>query len=154
MTPGEIYIRSAVEGDRTIIRRSINRARLNPMGLTWQAFLIAEDERGRFLGCGQLKLHKDGSEELASLYVEPTDRGRGIAAKLIGALLARARKDIWLTCRTALVPFYNRYGFYEVLDPAQMPAYYNRVWRLFRVFTKGSEHGSGLSVMHWCPARQ
>ncbi len=149
MTYREIHIRSAEEDDRRIIRRTIRQARLNPLGLDWQAFLIAEDDQGRFLGCVQRKVHKDGSEELASLYVVPHYRGRGIAANLIEAIISCAHDDLWLTCRSALVPFYMRFGFYEVRDPARMPAYFSRVWRLFRVLTKGANPEARLAVMHW-----
>lgn len=154
MTPTETHIRSATIDDRKIIRRTIYRARLNPLDLAWQAFLIAEDGQGRFLGCVQLKHHNDGSKELASLYILPTHRGRGIAAKLIEAIMARAQDDLWLTCRSELVPYYERFQFYEVSDPGFMPPYFSRVWRLFRVFTQWSTSESRLAVMHWQPGSE
>lgn len=48
-------------------------------------------EAGRAVGCGCFKLHAPGTIELKRMYVVPEARGRGIAARIVGALEAWAR---------------------------------------------------------------
>ena len=145
----EFIIRPARESDQAILRQIINKARLNPLGISWRAFDIVEGARGQVLGCGQIKHHREGSKELASLYIAPEFRGQGIAAALIRQLQSKARSDLWLTCRSDLIPFYKRFEFTEVGDPTQMPRYFRRVWQLFRLFTRLVGGGEHLAVMHW-----
>ena len=48
-------------------------------------FAVARDAAGRAVGCGALVL-EDGYGELKRMYVEPEQRGRGIARALLGFL--------------------------------------------------------------------
>lgn len=98
------------------------------------------------IGCGQLKPHRDGSLELASIVVAPVWRSQGVAGAIIEHLLANSHSPIWLTCVTLLTPFYTRFGFHEVTDLSIMPAYFRWVSRLFRWLTWLSPTNS-LSVM-------
>ena len=72
-------VRPAFETDHQNIRSLIHRVGINPMDLNWWHFIVAELGDGTFIGCGQLKPHKDGSLELASLAVEEKYRGLGVA---------------------------------------------------------------------------
>ena len=42
-----------------------------------------DQSQGEVIGCAQIKPHRDGSRELASLVVHPDYRGQGIARRMI-----------------------------------------------------------------------
>jgi N-acetylglutamate synthase-like GNAT family acetyltransferase len=60
--------RPATAADQQTISRMIGEAGLNRMGLKWPRFIVVE-EAGSILGIGQVKPHRDGTLELASLAV-------------------------------------------------------------------------------------
>jgi N-acetylglutamate synthase-like GNAT family acetyltransferase len=134
-----LTIRPATEGDQPTIRRLINEARLNRMGLHWQTFLMAEED-GEVVGVGQVKAHGNGSRELASIAVVPQRQGQGIGSAVIKALLAREPGVVlYLTCRHELEGYYTRFGF-RLLEPPAYPPYFRRmipiinaVARFFRI---------------------
>jgi N-acetylglutamate synthase-like GNAT family acetyltransferase len=144
----EIRLRPAQGRDRWLIRRSVLGAGLNPLHMCWKNFILAENVEGRFLGCGQIKPHTDGSRELASVYVKPEWRGRGVASAIIEKLLADRSSPVWLTCRRELTDFYARYGFVEIHSPGNMPAYFRRVKRLIGLFSVAQAQNP-LAVMCW-----
>lgn len=76
-----ILIRPATAEDAKPIKRLIHRVRINPFGLNWQRFLVAEDA-GAVVGCVQVKPHKDSVCELASLAVVPEQQGQGVGSCL------------------------------------------------------------------------
>lgn len=117
------------------------------MGLKWQRFLVALDENGQVIGCGQVKPHRDGSLELASIAVARSWRRQGIASALIKALIKQQAQPLWLTCMSHLVPFYEPFGFVETQDRKQMPAYFRRVLWIFPVFARFSSAKGYLAVM-------
>ncbi len=82
------------------------------------------------VGIGQIKVHGDGSRELASIAVIPEARGQGIARTLIDHLLAGEIGDVWLTCRPELRAFYRPFGFVDVDDPRSLPPYFRRIARV------------------------
>ncbi len=90
----------------------VRGARLNPMGLRWQRFLVAEDETG-IVGAIQIRSH-DGTLELASLVVREDQRGRGIGSQLIQALIAQSPGSLYLFCRSQLEGYYARFGFHAI----------------------------------------
>jgi N-acetylglutamate synthase-like GNAT family acetyltransferase len=139
-------IRPATEVDQAEISRIVRSSNINPFGLRWPRFLVAE-ERGRIIGTGQVKQHGDGSRELASIAVIPEYRGRGIATAVVNALLARESDVLYLTCRRQMEPFYNRFGFVAV-GRDEMSPYFRRIaWAtnpprfLVRLFGWGEEGG-------------
>jgi N-acetylglutamate synthase-like GNAT family acetyltransferase len=96
------------------------------MSLNWPNFLVAEEE-GAIVGVGQVKAHKDGSRELASIAVVPARQGHGIGRAVIERLLAREPGVILhLTCRRELQGYYERFGFRR-LDRAEYPRYFGRM---------------------------
>jgi N-acetylglutamate synthase-like GNAT family acetyltransferase len=118
-------IRPATAEDQTEITRIVRSSRITPFGLAWPRFLVAEEE-GRIVGVGQVKQHGDGSRELASIAVIPERRGKGIASAVVNALLARESGALFLTCRAAMEPFYNRFGF-TTTGRDEMTPYFRRL---------------------------
>lgn len=132
-------IRPAEERDKQAIKALVRSANINPMGIHWQRFLVAEDaapEGRRIVGIGQVKLHGDGSRELASIATVPDRQGEGVATAIIEALLAAQAgvgAPLYLTCRSHMEPFYHRFGFHRVERLDDMPAYFRRLMRIGRV---------------------
>ncbi len=124
-------MRPALAADSPAIRALIHTVRINPSGLDWRRFTVAETPEGQFIGCGQLKPHADGTLELASLAVIPSQRGKGVARALIQKLLAAAPRPLYLTCRSPLGPFYTQFGF-RPLTEAELPPYFRRLSRIAR----------------------
>ncbi len=76
--------------DEAAIKALVRSANINPLGIHWQRFLVAEDASrtaGSIVGIGQIKVHGDGSRELASIATVPDRQGEGIATAIIEALL-------------------------------------------------------------------
>jgi N-acetylglutamate synthase-like GNAT family acetyltransferase len=122
----EFRLRKGTQNDEALIRDLVRRVKINPMGLHWERFLVAEDAAGKFIGCAQIKHHGDGSNELASLAVEQEYRGNGVAAALIRALLADGPRPLYLMCRPELGSLYQKFGFQPV-PPEAMPKYFKRI---------------------------
>lgn len=142
-----IQLRPAVEQDEGAIREIVRRAGINPFGLDWPRFTVAENLQGRVVACGQLKRHKDGSLELGSLAVREEWRGKGIGSRLVEALKAQVEEDLWLMCRSSLVDFYRQHGFDEVPLESEQPPYFARVRRLADAFHWLRGTGEYLAVM-------
>ena len=132
--------RVAVETDQAHIRSIIHRTGINPLGLHWQRFIVAELEDGTFIGCGQLKPHKDGSLELASLAVEEQYRGEGVARSLVERLLTESTRPLYLMCRPELQSLYEKFGF-QVIPLEAMSPYFRRISRLIQVLSFGRHSG-------------
>ena len=115
-----LNIRPAAAEDQPTIRRIVNAEHLDPTSLHWEHFLIAEID-GELAGIGQIKEYP-GCQELGSLVVLPAYRRRGIAAQLIAALEARARRPLYLMCRDHMAPYYARFG-YEIIGLRQAPSF-------------------------------
>jgi GNAT superfamily N-acetyltransferase len=96
---------------------------MNPLSVSqghlWVAVSEGEDT---LLGFGQIRPLSDGYKELASLYVVPSERRKGIATQLISTLLEQheecGEEDpiICLLTLRPTVPLYERHGF-RVVDP-------------------------------------
>jgi N-acetylglutamate synthase-like GNAT family acetyltransferase len=143
-----IQIRSATQVDQKTIERIIRDANINPMSLDWHRFLVAEENgdpepcpeqsrRGsrRIIGVGQIKLHDDGSRELASIAVISERRQQGIGSEIIRALLANERGDLYLICRDELESFYARFGFRKI-EQKEMTPYFRRIIRVIGIFAR------------------
>lgn len=146
-----IRLRRADRPHAAAIRRLVYAERLNPLGLDWRRFWLALDERGEVVACGQIKPHRGGARELASIVVAPGWRGRGVAQALIDRLLAHSAPPIYLTCRASLEVFYARFGFVTLRDPAAMPPYFRRVFRVAAGLKWLFPRWEGLLVMNWSP---
>jgi len=139
-------MREATAGDAPAIRNLIRAVRINPFGLDWRRFVVASTPEGQIIGCGQVKLHPDGTRELASIAVRGGWRRRGIAREVIQRLMASHPGSLYLTCRARLGKFYAKFGFRRV-EPAEMPAHYRRLQRLIRVLRNLKLLGEDLWVM-------
>jgi N-acetylglutamate synthase-like GNAT family acetyltransferase len=102
------------------------------MGLDWRQFIVGVDPSGNLVGCGQVKNHGDGSRELSSIAVIPSQRGKGIARAIIEHLLKIHPDPLYLTCRAPLRSFYEKFGFH-VIPKEEMTPYFRRVYRIFRM---------------------
>jgi N-acetylglutamate synthase-like GNAT family acetyltransferase len=127
-----LNIRVAGAADQRGIYRIVRAAGINPFGLHWPRFLIAEDG-GRIVGVAQIKPHSDGSRELASLAVIPDRRGEGIGSALIRTCLAREQGPVYLMCQPELESYYSRFGFRK-LHRTDMPPYFRRMMRVINPF--------------------
>jgi N-acetylglutamate synthase-like GNAT family acetyltransferase len=142
----EYIIKPAVKEDSATIRAMVRQARINPTGLDWRRFLIAQTPEGVTVGCGQVKLHNDGSRELASIVVDPGFRGLGIARAVIMQLVARSEMPLYLMCRSNLGEFYRKFDF-RLMKPDEMPPYFKRINSLVGIFSKFQKDGDSLLVM-------
>ena len=128
----DFTLRRATENDSLLIKDLIHRVGINPMDLDWHRFVIAVDGSGKMLGCGQLKPHGKDVIELASIAVEPPYQHQGIARVIIEHLVASGPRPLYLTCRSPLGSFYEKWGFHSI-QPNEMPAYFRRLSRLVNV---------------------
>jgi N-acetylglutamate synthase-like GNAT family acetyltransferase len=125
------------------IRDLIHRVGINPMDLNWKHFIVAETSDGLFIGCAQLKPHRDKSIELASIAVEEQFRGQGVARALIEHLLAQSPRPVYLMCRPALGTLYERFGF-RVIGSDRMPPYFRRILRVLQILVIPTKHEGPL----------
>ena len=122
-------IRKAEKKDASAILYLIRKVQINPFGLDWRHFLVAVDGQERVISTGQIKPHRDGTRELASIATHPDYRGRGLASAIITRLLLENPPPLYLRCAERMGPFYTRFHFRNLaLD--EMPADYARSVRL------------------------
>ena len=134
-----IIIRPAVEQDQAAITAIVRAARLNPIDILWPRFLVAEED-GRVVGVGQVKPHRDGSRELASIAVIPERQKLGLGSMIVRALIAREHGQLHLMCTAPMAPYYARFGFRR-LRSEEMPPYLRRMERVGRIVTSLMLHG-------------
>ncbi len=139
----------AQEAEDLPIRRLVRECGINPFGIHWPRFLIALDESGALVGCGQVRLRRDRSRELASLAVAREWRRRGVASAIIYELKELYGAPIWLTCMEGLVPFYEKSSFVEVTNHDSMPPYFRRAQRYFNLYLRITGRAGRLAVMAW-----
>jgi N-acetylglutamate synthase-like GNAT family acetyltransferase len=127
-------LRAATKADQPVIRRIVRAAGINPTALNWPNFLVAEDG-GAIVGVGQVKPHRDGTRELASIAVVPPRQDEGIGSAIIRALLEREAGTLHLTCRRQLEAYYARFGFRK-LERREYPPYFARQVPLVNAFLR------------------
>ena len=138
-------LRPALEADFLEIKALIRQVRINPTGLDWRHFTVADSGPG-MIGCAQLKPVPGRLTELASLAVKPEYRHHGVARALIEHLLAEAPRPVYLTCRSGLGVLYEKFGF-RMLEPDETPAFYRRLQRLAGLLVELARRGETLLVM-------
>lgn len=142
-------IRPARREEAGKIRRLIWQAHLNPTGLDWRRFWVAADEDGQILGCAQIRPHRDGSRELASLVVIPEARGKGFARELIEHFLSLEKPPLYLRCSATLQGLYERFGF-RVIELEEIPLSLRRSWQVMNwVKNHLFRNIPGMLVMRW-----
>jgi amino-acid N-acetyltransferase len=144
-------VRPAQAADHTAIKSIVRAARITPFGLDWPRFIVAESAADSLaqrsgagqqspcgghiiIGVGQVKPHRDGSRELASIVVVPEYRRQDVASALIRALIERENGPLYLTCRRELEGFYERFGF-KVVPRSLLPPYLARIHLLGSLFS-------------------
>jgi N-acetylglutamate synthase-like GNAT family acetyltransferase len=128
-------IRPANAEDQATIRRMIREAGINPMDLKWPNFLVAEDA-GSIVGIGQVKAHRDGSRELASIAVVPSRQGHGVGSMIVNSLLERHGEGVLhLTCELKRQGFYERFGFRRIAR-SEFPRYFARMMPVVNTFAR------------------
>ena len=143
----EFIVRPATREDARAIRSLILKVKINPTGLSWRRFLVAVTPQGDLLGCGQVKQHSDGSQELASIAVSVQVRGQGVARAVIEKLLVyEPIRPLYLMCRARLRILYEKFGFH-IIGLEEMPPYFLRISRLESIFNSKAQSDSRLLVM-------
>jgi N-acetylglutamate synthase-like GNAT family acetyltransferase len=142
----EVTLRKARAEDQGEIRRLVRQARLNPLNLKWHRFIIAQNPAGQVIACAQIKPHRDGSQELASLVVSAGHRRQGIAGMVVERLIQDHDGDLYLMCRASLGDFYRKFGF-EVPPREELPGFFRRISRLASRFRRGRDPVHGLLIM-------
>jgi N-acetylglutamate synthase-like GNAT family acetyltransferase len=143
----DFLVRNATSQDYPAIRALIHAVHINPTGLDWRHFLVSVTPENELLGCGQIKIHFDGSCELASIAVQEQARGRGIARAIIQELMVREkRRPIYLMCRNRLESLYVKFGF-QAIGLDEMPLYFRRISRAVRIINPKARPEDRLLIM-------
>jgi amino-acid N-acetyltransferase len=133
MSPDSLAIRPATLADQGAISGLIREVRLNPRDLDWRRFLVAGAGAG-LLGCAQIRVHPNGTRELASVAVTADRRGSGIGGRLVEAILARESEDVYLMTRRETESYFERFGFRRIAA-AEAPSDFRRQYRISQVIT-------------------
>jgi N-acetylglutamate synthase-like GNAT family acetyltransferase len=128
-----ILIRPAVEADQPTIKSLIHEARINSRNLHWSRFLIAEDH-GKIVGIRQVKIHKNGTREVASGVVIPEYRHLGISARLMHEILAQENTPLYLMCNEKWVQYYEQFGFRRIAR-SELPSDFGKEYGIARIIT-------------------
>jgi N-acetylglutamate synthase-like GNAT family acetyltransferase len=128
-----IGIRPARQDDQESIVSFISQAKLNPRNLHWQNFLVAE-ENGRIVGIRQVKVHAQGTREVASGFVLPEHRRQGISARLMNELLAREQGPLYPMVNEKRAPYYEQFGFRKVRIN-ELPSDFRKEYWIGRIVT-------------------
>lgn len=134
-------LRPALESESAQIKALINLVEINPSGLDWKRFIVAVNDGGQVIGCGQIKPHGGDIQELASIAVSPEYRGQGIARAVIEMLLRETTRPLYLMCIAHNGPMYEKFGF-QAIPVDEMPRYFKRIKKLFdiaEVFRRSEE---------------
>jgi len=148
-TEASFRLRVATEADQAIIKDMVRGAKLNPLGLKWQRFVLAVTAEDQIVGCVQLKPHRGEALELASLVVSKGWRRKGIARLLIEHLKKTTGPPIWLMCMSRLKKFYQQFGFSQVHLGQPMPGYYRWLLRMSFLINRFGPSGQKLTIMVW-----
>lgn len=105
-----VVIRKAVASDQAAITALVHSERLNPTGLAWRNFHVAE-RGGRLVGAVQIRPHGDQAREAGSFVVVPDQRGRGLGGRLLDHVLAGETGAVYAITVRARAAYFARWGF-------------------------------------------
>lgn len=105
-----------------------------------------DDATGEVVGTAQIKKHRDGSYELASIATRPGYQRRGIAHRLIEQLLLKHPGVLYLTCMDNMEGLYQEFGF-RTVEVDEMTPFFRRLVRLAKPFLLLGGGGRKLLVM-------
>lgn len=143
---GQFAIQPAAPQHAAAIQALVRSSGINPTGLAWERFLVALDAAGELIGCVQIKPHRDGSRELASLAVAPQWQSHGVARALVEAILAQYPGTLYLMCQARLGVFYEKFGFSSI-PVDEMSTYFRRISKLAGVVLATRAADEQLLVM-------
>jgi N-acetylglutamate synthase-like GNAT family acetyltransferase len=133
MSQDSIWIRPATAADRDRISGLIREARLNPRDLDWRRFMVA-DAGGTLVGCAQVRVHANGTRELASVAVTADRQGSGMGGRLVESILSQESGVVYLMTRRETAGYFERFDFQRV-DAADTPSDFRRQYRIGQVIT-------------------
>ncbi len=129
----DVAYRAATAADMGRVRLAMLAEKMNPLFLRPEHFVVAETAAAAgdgFVGCAQLRPVPGGdaaARELASVFVRPAFRRRGVGAELVRRLVARAEASpptaaVYLLTLARTAPFYRGAAGFEVEPLARAPA--------------------------------
>ncbi len=139
-------VRPALEAEFTQIKNLIHKVGINPSGLDWKRFIVAVNDEGKVVSCGQLKPHSGDILELASIATHPDCERQGLASAIVSELLKTPTRPLYLMCMEHNGSFYERFGFRSVTEN-EMPKYFRRMKKLFQVADVVMRSGEDLLIM-------
>ena len=124
-----IEYRPATTNDVNVARKILFHQAMNPLSIRAEHMIVATDETNdnALVGFGQIRPIPSSDKycELASVYVDPSYRRKGIASSIIQQLLDRHdslnQNTICLLTLKPTTPLYEKYGFQIVTDISTMP---------------------------------
>jgi N-acetylglutamate synthase-like GNAT family acetyltransferase len=125
-------IRAAQESDFAQIKNLIHEVGINPSGLDWKRFVVAVNDEGKVISCGQIKPHSGDILELASIGTLPEYERQGLGSAIVTELLKTPTRPLYLMCMEHNGSFYERFGFRSI-DEDEMPKYFRRLKKLFKI---------------------
>jgi N-acetylglutamate synthase-like GNAT family acetyltransferase len=150
VTPPAAAIRPATEADADAIRSLVHEAGINPRDLDWRRFLVVDDA-GEVVACAQVRVHRHGTRELASVAVREARRGEGLGRRISEATIAREPvRPLFLYAESANVPYWSKFAFVEVTDeelPADIRRSITATRRLIRAYNVVTRHHFRVVVM-------
>ncbi len=142
----DFIVRPAAKEDIPAIYKLILEGKVNFTGLDWERFVLAVAPGGEVIGCGQIKPHRDGSQELASIAVTAAWQRRGVAHTIIEHLMGGYDGPLYLMCQSSLGSLYEKFGFMTLTED-QMPRYFRRISKLVAFVEPLRQRGETLLVM-------
>ena len=128
-----ITIRPARQEDQQTIVSFVRQAKINPRNLHWERFLVAE-QNGNVVGIRQVRIHPEGTREVASGFVLPEYRNQGISARLMNEILAREKGPLYSLIDQKWLSYYEQFGFRRV-DVKELPFDFRKEYRIGRIVT-------------------
>lgn len=133
-----VNLRPGQAADRGAILALMRPGDYNRVNLQPLCFIVAEVQ-GQIVGIGQIKRHRDGTPELASLVVAEQYRQQGIGGRIVQELVdqhqrAHPTEGLYLFCLAELEHYYQRFGF-QTVKRAQLP------WPLWSMHLFGNSIG-------------
>ncbi len=139
-------IRAAQESEFAQIKNLIHEVGINPSGLDWKRFVVAVNDEGKVISCGQIKPHSGDILEVASIGTLPEYERQGLASAIMTELLKTPTRPLYLMCMEHNGSFYERFGFRSITED-EMPKYFRRLKKLFKVADVIMHSGEDLLIM-------
>ncbi|MDD5055985.1 MAG: GNAT family N-acetyltransferase [Candidatus Peribacteraceae bacterium] len=114
----EILVHKGRKEDQTPLEAFVksHEDQVDPEKIVAKDFLIAEKGK-KIVGCVRLKIYKDTTVELATLFIEESFRGVGLGQFLVRKLLGGIKKGkVYLITKTTLEEFYANIGFRPIRE--------------------------------------